>query len=227
MAHRIRAIVALLCRLHAFKFMDWRDATMGGIPVRVFRISFTGELSYEINIAATYGMAMWERLMDAGENWNITPYGTEAMHLLRAEKGFIIVGQETDGTMTPGDCRMDWIVSKKKGDFIGKRSLFRSDTLRTDRKQLVGLMTKDPNIVLMEGAQVIETPHEQEGRTPMSGHVTSSYFSPNLGRSIAMGVVKSGAQRLGETIYVAQPGGGAAIACTITETDFLSLDLDA
>ena len=89
------------------------------------------------------------------KEFNITPYGTETMHLLRAEKGFIIVGQDTDGTMTPIDLQMDWIVSKKKYDFIGKRSLYRSDTMREDRKQLVGLLTENPKEVLEEGAQIV------------------------------------------------------------------------
>ena len=111
-----------------FPFMTWQDGTAGGIPVRVFRVSFTGETSYEINIPATYGRWLWEELIAAGKPHGLTPYGTEAMHLLRAEKGFIIVGQETDGTVTPGDLRMDWAVAQKKGDFIGKRSLSRSDT---------------------------------------------------------------------------------------------------
>ena len=93
------------------------------MPARVFRISFTGELSYEINVPAYHGLHVWEAIMRGGAKHGITPYGTEAMHVLRAEKGFIIVGQETDGTVTPHDLGMGWIVSKKKPDFIGKRSL--------------------------------------------------------------------------------------------------------
>ncbi len=205
-----------------FDFMSWRDAKAGGIPVRVFRISFTGELSYEINIPATYGHWLWQQVMDAGADYDITPYGTEAMHLLRAEKGFIIVGQETDGTMTPGDLRMDWIVSQKKGDFIGKRSLTRSDTARTDRKQLVGLLTEDPQVVVAEGAHVIDTAREPAPPVPMLGHITSSYFSPTLNRSIAMGVVKSGGARMGETVYVTR-GGAAPVPARITETDFIGI----
>ncbi len=112
-----------------FEFMTWRDAHVGGIPVRVFRISFTGELSYEINIPATYGLWLWERVMEKGAQYGITPYGTEAMHLLRAEKGFVIVGQETDGTVTPDDLGYGGMV-KKSADFIGRRSLSRSDTAR-------------------------------------------------------------------------------------------------
>ena len=150
----------------------------------------TGEHSYEINIQANYGKSVWEKCMEAGKDYNITPYGTETMHLLRAEKGFIIVGQDTDATMTPIDLQMDWIVSKKKYDFIGKRSLYRSDTIKEDRKQLVGLLTDNPNEILEEGAQIVS----ELGQKPveMIGHVTSSYFSPNLNKSIALAVVKGG-----------------------------------
>jgi sarcosine oxidase subunit alpha len=203
-----------------FPFMSFKEATVEGVPVRVYRISFTGELSYEINIPASYGLWMWRKLFDAGKRYGVTPYGTEAMHLLRAEKGFIIVGQDTDGTMTPGDLRMDWIV-KKDADFIGRRSLFRSDTVRADRKQLVGLVTEDPKIVLQEGAHIISTAFEPPQKpVPMLGHVTSSYFSPNLGRSIALAVVKGGGARMGETLYVPQPA-GQPIPVKVTETDFM------
>lgn len=202
-------------------FMSMKEVTLKGVPVRVFRISFTGEVSYEINVPASYGRWLWEILMEAGKSYAITPYGTEAMHLLRAEKGFIIVGQETDGTVTPHDLCMDWIVSSAKGDFIGKRSLSRSDTKRKDRLQLVGLLTQDGSVVVNEGAQIIETAHEPAPPVPMIGHVTSSYYSPNLNRSIALAFVKSGKVRLGETVYVTQRGQGDPIKATITGVDFL------
>ncbi|MCT8266712.1 sarcosine oxidase subunit alpha family protein [Afifella sp. JA880] len=204
-----------------FKFMDWRDATMGGIPVRVFRISFTGETSYEINIPATYGRWMWRQIIEKGARHGITPYGTEAMHLLRAEKGFVIVGQDTDGTVTPGDLRMDWIV-KKNGDFIGRRSLFRSDTVRTDRRQLVGILTEDPDLVLEEGAHLIERRNEPEPPVPVLGHVTSSYYSPNIGRSIALALVSGGGGRIGDRIFATR-GGEPTVPVRVTEIDFLDL----
>ena len=106
----------------AFPFMSMKEAVVAGLAARIYRISFTGELSYEINVPAYQGMALWEAIFVAGEKHGLTPYGTETMHVLRAEKGFIIVGQETDGTVTPFDLGMDWIVSKKKPDFVGKRS---------------------------------------------------------------------------------------------------------
>jgi sarcosine oxidase subunit alpha len=204
----------------SFEFMGWREARVGSIPVRVFRISFTGELSYEINIPATYGLWLWERVMEVGEKFGITPYGTEAMHLLRAEKGFVIVGQETDGTVTPADLGYAGMV-KKSGDFIGRRSLSRSDTARVDRKQLVGLLTEDPRLVLTEGAHVIATEAESAPRVPMLGHVTSSYFSPNLDRSIAMALVKAGRQHMGERLFVSRRD-GAPIPVRVTGTDFLA-----
>ena len=125
------------------------------------------------------------------------------MHVLRAEKGFIIVGQETDGSTTPIDLDMDWIISKKKYDFIGKRALSRSDTIKKDRKQLVGILTKDPNEILEEGAQLVE----KESTLPMTmvGHITSSYYSPNLGRSFALALVKGGINKKGCKLLAPMP----------------------
>lgn len=196
----------------AFPFMSWRDGTVGGISARVFRISFTGESSYEVNVPASTGLSLWTDMMIAGEKYGITPFGTETMHVLRAEKGFIITGQETDGTVTPLDLGMDWIVGAKKPDFIGKRSLARADMLREDRKQLVGLRTSDPLEVLPEGAQLVS---ETRPQPPMQmiGHVTSSYFSAALGHSIALALVKGGRGRLGETVYA--PIDGKTVACEI------------
>jgi len=203
-----------------FAYMTFREGHVEGIPVRVFRISFTGELSYEINIPARYGLWLWKRVMELGAPYEITPYGTEAMHLLRAEKGYIITGQDTDGTVTP-HVRMDWIV-KKSADFIGKRSLSIPALAARGRRQLVGLLTEDPGTVLEEGAHVIATPREGPKPFPVLGHVTSSYFSPNLNRSIALALVRDGGARMGERLYVTT-GGGAPVAVTVTETDFLAM----
>lgn len=203
----------------AFQFMDWRDGTVAGVAARVFRISFTGELTYEINVPAHYGRYIWEALIAAGEEFDITPYGTESMHVLRAEKGFIIVGQDTDGSMTPADMNMDWVVGKNKTfSFIGKRSLQRSDSVRENRKQLVGLKTVDGAQVLPEGAQVVFNPEE---KIPMSmqGHVTSSYFSANLGHSIALAVVKGGHGMKGKTVYCPLAD-GRTIAAEIVSSVF-------
>ena len=184
----------------SFPHMSFKNAKIGKIKCRVMRISFTGEHTYEINIQANFGKSLWEKCMEAGKEFNITPYGTETMHLLRAEKGFIIVGQDTDATMTPIDLQMDWIVSKKKYDFIGKRSLYRSDTMREDRKQLVGLATDDPAEVLEEGAQIVSDTNLKPVK--MLGHVTSSYYSPNLNKSIALAVVRGGKNMMGKKLFI-------------------------
>lgn len=219
---KCRELLAELCddidlSTDAFPFMSMKEGTVAGIPARVFRISFTGELSFEINVPRRYGLALWEALMAAGEKHGITPYGTEAMHVLRAERGFIIVGQETDGSVTPTDLGMDWIVSKTKVDFIGKRGLFRPDLMLSDRKQLVGLLTEDPQEVLPEGAQVVEREKPQPPMV-MLGHVTSSYYSANCGRSIAMALVKGGHGRKGETLSI--PLAGRTIRATVTDPIF-------
>ena len=200
-----------------FPHMSFKNAKIGKINCRVMRISFTGEHSYEINIQANYGKSVWEKCMEAGKDFNITPYGTETMHLLRAEKGFIIVGQDTDATMTPIDLQMDWIVSKKKYDFIGKRSLYRSDTIREDRKQLVGLLTDNPNEVLEEGAQIVSDINTSP--VEMLGHVTSSYYSPNLKKSIALGVVKGGKNMMGQKLII--PMEKKNINVTVSDPVFL------
>ncbi|SBS33843.1 Aminomethyltransferase [Marinomonas aquimarina] len=184
-----------------FKFMDWKPATVAGVPARVFRISFTGELSFEINVQANYGLHVWEKLFEHGAKYNLTPYGTETMHILRAEKGFIIAGQDTDGSVHPYDLGMGWAVSMNKPfSFIGKRGMQREDCVRADRKQMVGIKTIDPNIVLPEGAQGVFDPTASIPM-PMVGHVTSSYWSANLGRSVALAFVKGGLDKMGEKVY--------------------------
>ncbi len=186
----------------AFKFMDWRQGKVDGIPSRVFRISFTGELSYEINVPANYGLQVWKKLMEVGAQYNITPYGTETMHILRAEKGFIIAGQDTDGSVTPQDLGMSWAVSMNKPfSFIGKRGMNRQDPTRANRKELVGIKTKDPKVVLVEGAAAVNERNYKQGSNVVQGHITSSYYSAVLGRSIALGMIKDGFNRMGETVY--------------------------
>jgi len=223
---RSRAVVQSLvpeldCSAEAFPFMTVRHADLvGGVPARIARISFSGELAYEINVASWHGLAVWEAVYAAGAPHAITPYGTETMHVLRAEKGFPIVGQDTDGTVTPEDLGMSWIVSTRK-DFVGRRSLARPDTARGDRKHLVGLLPIDRAQLLPEGAQLVAegvpiTP--EAGPVPMLGHVTSSYHSAALERTFALALVKDGRNRIGETVLA--PLGDRTIAATVTEPVF-------
>lgn len=224
-----RAVMTQLCddidfAADQFAFMDWRSGTVAGIPARVFRVSFSGELAYEINIEAGFAHHVWAQVMQAGAAFDITPYGTETMHVLRAEKGFIIVGQDTDGSVTPIDLGMAWAVGMKKPfSFLGRRSLSRSDTARSDRKHLVGLLPHDVHAVIPEGAQVVAsnqfTPPKagsHDAKIPFMGHITSSYFSAFLGRSIAMAVVENGRELIGQTLYAF--AGGQLIPFTVAQS---------
>jgi sarcosine oxidase subunit alpha len=202
----------------AFPHMSVGVGRICGVPTRLFRMSFTGERGYEVNVPARYGRAVWEKLIAEGQACGVTPYGTETMHVLRAEKGYIIVGQDTDGTLTPDDAGLGWAIGKAKPDFVGKRSLARPDMLKTDRKHLVGLLTADPKVVLEEGAQIVLDPNQSVPMT-MVGHVTSSYWSVALGRSIALAVIEGGNGRMGETVHIPMPDG--TLQAEVTGTVFL------
>jgi sarcosine oxidase subunit alpha len=195
----------------AFPHMAVRVGRFAGAPCRLFRVSFTGEVGYEINVPADFGESVWEAVYQRGQAFGITPYGTEAMHVLRAERGFVIVGQETDGTVTPDDLGLGGMIAKMKPDFVGKRSLARPDLVAGGRKQLVGLLTDDPKLVLDEGAQVVADPSHAIP-TPMLGHVTSSYWSANCGRSIALALIKDGRALTGRKLHATTPTGFADVA---------------
>lgn len=188
----------------AFPHMSVREGKICGVPTRLFRMSFTGETGFEVNVPADFGPDVWAAIYKRAEALGACAYGTEAMHVLRAEKGYIIVGQDTDGTVTPDDASLGWAVGKKKTDFVGIRGLRRPDLVAEGRKQLVGLLTKDPKVVLEEGAQIVADPNQALPMT-MIGHVTSSYWSENCGRSIALALVAGGKAKIGQTLYVPMP----------------------
>jgi sarcosine oxidase subunit alpha len=203
----------------AFPFMTWRDGEVAGVPARLARVSFSGELAFEVHVAGWHGQHMWEALLEAGRPFGITPYGTGAMDVLRAEKGFVLVGQDTDGTVTADDLGMSWIVNMRKGDFVGRRSLRRTDLIRRNRQQLVGLLPTEGDALLPEGAQLVAAEHAGASPpVPMLGHVTSSYRSATLGRTFALALLESGRERIGSTIYAWTRGAGdpSAIAATVT-----------
>ena len=202
----------------AFPHMSVREGKICGVPTRLFRMSFTGEMGFEVNVPADFGPAIWEAIRAEVEKAGGCAYGTETMHVLRAEKGYIIVGQDTDGTVTPDDASLSWAVGKKKPDFVGIRGLKRPDLVNPGRKQLVGLLTKDPKVVLEEGAQIVADPNQPKPMK-MLGHVTSSYWSENCGRSIAMALVVDGKAKLGQTLYVPMPD--RTIAVEVSEMVFI------
>ena len=202
----------------AFPFMEWREGTLGGFRARIYRISFSGELSYEVAVPASEGRAFWDALLAAGEEFGVTPYGTEAMHIMRAEKGFIMIGDETDGTVIPQDLNLGWAISKKKDDYLGKRAQERSHMVDPDRWKLVGLETLDGSVI-PDGAYAAAEGVNANGQRNVQGRVTSTYFSPTLGKGIAMGLVKRGPDRMGEVIEF-PVGGGRVVKARIVDPVF-------
>jgi sarcosine oxidase subunit alpha len=194
----------------SFPHMTVREGKIAGVPARIFRVSFTGELGFEINVPADYGRAVWELIWEQARNRDGCAYGTETMHVLRAEKGFMIVGQETDGTVTLDDLGLSWCAGKSKPDFVGKRSGQRLDMRKPARFQFIGLQTINPEIVLEEGAQITAGALPSQGERVL-GHVTSSYWSATLGRSIALALVSGGRTRLGEHLHVPMPMGATEV----------------
>jgi sarcosine oxidase subunit alpha len=203
----LQAIGGMALTKDDLPFMQWASGQIGGFDVRVYRISFSGELSYEIAVAAGQGAAFWDLLVKQGEAFGLMPYGTEALHVLRAEKGFIMIGDETDGTVIPQDLNLNWAISKKKDDFLGKRGQLRSHMVDPDRWKLVGLETVDGS-VLADGAYAVAEGVNANGQRNTQGRVTSTYYSPTLKKGIAMGLVKHGPTRMGEVIAFTKEGGG-------------------
>jgi sarcosine oxidase subunit alpha len=196
--------------LYAMPRMSVRQGHLADIPIRLFRAGFTGETGFEVNLPPDAAQRVWDTLLQQ----NATPYGTDAMHVLRAEKGFIVIGQETDGAVTPDDLGLGWTISRTKGDFIGKRSLALPQLSRADRPQLVGLLPDDAAVMLEEGAQVTEA-----GQGPSLGHVTSAYHSAALGRGFALALVAGGRSRIGARLCVPMPG--RTINVAVTQPAFL------
>ncbi len=201
----------------ALPYMGYCAATIDGIPVRVFRISFSGELSYEINVPADYGRAMWEKLLAAGAPFGITPYGTEAMGVLRIEKGHV-AGMELDGRTTPDDLGLGQLVSARK-DCIGKRSLRRPALATEDRRQLVGLLPLDGKTPIPRGAQLVIDANAPLPN-PIVGHVTATCFSPTLGQPIALALLRNGRALIGKSFHAASPLAGKTVPVTVTNNVF-------
>jgi sarcosine oxidase, subunit alpha len=202
----LQALGGMDVSVGALPFMTWAEGTLAGIPARVFRISFSGELSYEVAVPAAQGLAFWEACLQAGKPFGIMPYGTEALHVMRAEKGFIMIGDETDGTVIPQDLGLDWAISKKKEDYLGKRGQQRTHLSGPDRWRLVGLETADGS-VLPDGAYAVAPGSNANGQRNTEGRVTSTYYSPTLKRGIAMGLIARGPERMGQSVSFARTDG--------------------
>ncbi len=205
-------------------FMAFNTFNYLDTEIRIMRASFTGELGYEIYVPPKYALELWEKIFRNGKNLGLIPYGTETMHLLRAEKGYVVVGQDTDGTVTPIDLNLNWMIGKKKKDFVGKRSLSRSDTSKKNRKQLVGIVPVDKSKNLEEGQHIIETkslPRTIKEPIEYLGHITSSYHSPTLKHCVAMALIKEGNKLMGKKIFVSKPHSSETIDAEIVNPVFL------
>jgi sarcosine oxidase subunit alpha len=207
--------------LETMPHMAVRTGHIGDVPIRLFRVSFTGETGFEVNLPPDQAQRVWDTLRQRG----VVPYGTDAMHALCAEKGYIVVGQETDGTVTPDDVGLGWTVAGT--DFVGRRSLSLPAMKHPDRKQLVGLLPVDPSVLLEEGAQITESislgapgPDGASGLGGSIGHVTASYHSVTLGRGFALALVARGRSRMGSQLFVPTRDG----AIPVVVTDSVTLD---
>lgn len=218
---RSRSVLATLTDTdvgdHALPHMGYRELTIAGCPARVFRISFSGELAYEINVPADYGLAVWEALLAAGQSCGITPYGTEAMAVLRIEKGHV-AGMELDGRTTADDLGLAKMIAADK-DCIGKRSLSRPGLAAADRRQLVGLISVDGRTAMPRGAQLVTDP-DHPLPNPITGHVTSTCHSPALERPIALALLSCGRERRGERLHALSPLTGTSVEVEVTHHVF-------
>jgi sarcosine oxidase subunit alpha len=174
-----------------------------GDPIRITRVSFTGDRSYEITIRADRAERLWSELKLKGRAFDAVLMGSEALLLMRAEKGYIIVGKDTDGLTRPADLGLHGPLKNKKVEFVGKRSLMMEDAQRKDRKEFVGLEVIDGGVMLPAGAHGVEW---EAGKNRSIGYVTSSYMSPTLGKPIALGLIERGISRHGEVIDIRHMG---------------------
>ncbi|MFP6773367.1 MAG: glycine cleavage T C-terminal barrel domain-containing protein, partial [Alphaproteobacteria bacterium] len=203
----------------AMPFMAWRDGQIGGMPAQVFRISFSGELAYEVAVPADFGIQMWELLLAAGAEFGVMPYGTEALTTLRTEKGHFVMGPEADGRATADDIGLGGMLSSKK-DFIGKRSLRLTGLAPEGRFNLVGLMPRDgktaipPGTIILDG--LVATPAAEK-----AGHVTTAVYFANLGKPIALAMVTNGRQRQGEGLWAHSPLDNRVVAVEVADPVFI------
>ncbi|MCB2134889.1 MAG: (2Fe-2S)-binding protein [Rhodobacteraceae bacterium] len=203
-------------RREAFPFAAVREGTLGGdLPVRVFSVSFSGEVSFEINTPAGYAGELLDRVMEKGAEWQITPYGLEALDVLRIEKGHLSVGTEIDGRRVPGDLGLGRMVSAKK-DFIGRALLSRPALQAAGREQFVGLVPEDGMTPIPYGALLCVEALDDTGRAEASGHLTASVQSPTLDHPIALAFLKDGGNRMGEVLWAHSPVAGQSVRVRVT-----------
>jgi len=206
----------------AFPVLSMREGEVAGLPARVFRVSFSGELGFEINVPAGFASALWQRLSEAGRPLGLAPYGLEALDVMRIEKGHVVIGSEIDGRTTPGDLGLERMVSQTK-DFVGRALLARPALQAEGRHQFVGLKPRDGASPIPVGSQITAAPWTGAPQEAQ-GHLTASVFSPALGQPIALAMIADGRKRLSETVWTASPIAEKSIEVEIVPPQFYDPD---
>ncbi len=199
-------------------FMGYLEGKLFGVSARIFRISFSGELAYEINVPSDYGMFMWEKLIEIGEEFNMQPYGTEALSTLRIEMGHV-AGPELDGRTIPYDVSLEGLVSKKK-DFIGKRSLVKEAFNKEDRQKIVGLVPLDRKSSIPEGSHLVED-SKAKLPNPKLGHVSSSCWSVENNNPFSLAILKDGKNMIGKKLYAVSPLKNTSIEVEVISSHYV------
>ena len=198
--------------------MGYLEGKLFGVNARIFRISFSGELAYEINVPSDYGMFMWEKIVEIGEEFNIQPYGTEALSTLRIEMGHV-AGPELDGRTIPYDVSLEGLVSKKK-DFIGKRSLIKEAFIKDERQKIVGLIPLDRKSSIPEGSHLVED-DKAKLPNPKLGHVSSSCWSVENNNPFSLAILKDGKNMIGKKLYAVSPLKNTSIEVEVISSHYV------
>ena len=199
-------------------FMGYKEEDLFGVPARIFRISFSGELAYEINVESGYGIFMWEKIMELGKEMNIEPYGTEALSALRIEMGHV-AGSEIDGRTIPSDLSLDGMLSKKK-DFIGKRSLNREAFLNPEREKIVGIIPLDKKTMIPEGSHLVDDKNAALPN-PKLGHISASCWSVEYNNPFSLAILKEGKKRIGKKLYALSPLKNKSIEVEVVSSHYV------
>jgi len=199
-------------------FMGYTEGKLFGIDAKIFRISFSGELAYEINVKSDNGLFMWEKIIEIGKEFNMQPYGTEALSTLRIEMGHV-AGPELDGRTIPYDVSLDGMVSKKK-DFIGKRSLQKEAFTRDDRQKIVGLVPLDKKSSIPEGSHLVENKNAKYP-IPKLGHVSSSCWSVENNNPFSLAIIKDGKNMIGKKLFAVSPLKNTSIEVEVISSHYV------
>ena len=198
--------------------MGYLESDLFGISARIFRISFSGELAYEVNVQSDNGNFMWEKIMEVGKEFNIEAYGTEALSTLRIEMGHV-AGSELDGRTIPYDNSLEGMVSKKK-DFIGKRSLNREAFVADDRQKVVGVVPLDKKTSIPEGSYLVKDANAKLPN-PKLGHVSASCWSVEYDNPFSLAIVKDGKNMIGQKLFALSPLKNKSIPVEIVSSHYV------